>query len=231
MLKICTFNIQNNYDNYNLSKTKELFNFLIEKEIDILCLQEVFDLCQKDLRDLLKQKNYDLSGAYRFKLKILKRINEATPIITRVPVLSTKTYHLPFLPSGLKRVLTKVKIQYENEQLVIYNTHLDYQYALVKKRQLKRIIRILKREKFPIILTGDFNLKVSNEIFQNFIKELEQLGIYHVEFNEKTWKNARSNKAIDHIFLDKRYKVIKKEVVKTLNMSDHYPVMVEINKQ
>ena len=41
MLKISTFNIQNDFDNYNKKKTLEIINYLKNNNIYILGLQEV----------------------------------------------------------------------------------------------------------------------------------------------------------------------------------------------
>ena len=51
-----------------------------------------------------------------------------------------------------------------------------------------------------------------------------------VDINEKTFKEEKENYSIDHIFIDNSFKLIKKEVVKTLGISDHYPIVVEIGE-
>ena len=54
-------------------------------------------------------------------------------------MIYNKTYHLPFLPSGLKRVVTKVVVEDDDlGKITILNTHLDYMFDFVKKRQLKK---------------------------------------------------------------------------------------------
>ena len=133
MLKIATFNIQNNYKLYSLDKTNDIYKFLKEEKIDILCLQEVFDKCNDDLCKKLGN-SYDIFGKYRYKLWIFKRINEKNPIIAQNAYMS-KTYYLPYLPSFLKRIVTKVNVKTEYGEVAVYNTHLDYKFDFVKKRQ------------------------------------------------------------------------------------------------
>ena len=137
--------------------------------------------------------------------------------------------YLIFIPSFLKRIVTKVVIEYSpSKQITIFNTHLDFQYDFVKERQLKKLLSLIKKEENPIIITGDFNLKNNKQIFIDFIKDLESLNIYRVKLNEKTLKHSQYNRAIDHIFLSKDFKIISKEVIKNLSISDHYPLLIKV---
>ena len=229
MLTISTFNIQNDINNFSHDKTEQIINYIKEYKIDVLNLQEVYSKVNDDLIKELKKMNYISTGNYRFLLrKTLNKINEKNSIITNHKVLYTRTYHLPFMPSLLKRIITKTVIDYEGEKVSIYNTHLDFMYTLSKKRQLKRILSILKKDKNKIILTGDFNLKDNKEIFQEFIKELEILGIKHININEKTFKPSRYHRAIDHIFISEEFKLVSKKLITDIETSDHYPVLIKI---
>ena len=90
------------------------------------------------------------------------------------------------------------------------------------------ILKLLKKETNPVILTGDFNLKNNKELFNNFVKDLEQLNIHHVEIEEKTLKTSKYKRAIDHIFLSNDFKLIDKKVIKTIETSDHYPILIKV---
>lgn len=229
MLTISTFNIQNDIGQYNKKKTLIIKDYLLDNNIDILNLQELYSSCEKDLLPLLAKNNYTINGKYRYKLKLFNRGNEKTPIITNRKVVFNETYHLPFIPSFLKRIVTKVVIDYSpSKQITIFNTHLDFQYDFVKERQLKKLLSLIKKEENPIIITGDFNLKNNKQIFIDFIKDLESLNIYRVKLNEKTLKHSQYNRAIDHIFLSKDFKIISKEVIKNLSISDHYPLLIKV---
>ena len=229
MLRISSFNIQNNYNNYNINKTKEIINYLKNNNIDILGLQEVFYLCDKDICKKIDSK-YNYYGKYRFYSKLLLRhINEMTPIITNKKVIEKKIYRLPFLPSLTKRILTKVVIEYEGKRISIYNTHLEVRNLKVKERQLKKIYNLIKKDNNLIILMGDFNLKNNKEIFNDFEDLLKEKGLYRVEFNHKTLKISKYKREIDHIFLSNDFKLIDKKVIEDLSISDHYPVMIDVN--
>ena len=226
MIRISSFNIKNDYNNYNLNKTKEIYNYLTNNNIDVLCLQEVYSKLDIDLRKLLKN-NYNYNGNYRFPL-MLNIINEKNPIITKYPVLFNKTYHMPHLPSLLNRIVSLNIIKYKNYRISIYNTHLDYKYESVKLRQLKYLYKLIEKDNNLIILMGDFNLKNNKEIFNKFCYLLEKRGIKRVEFNDRTFKESRYHREIDHIFISNEFKVIKFEIIKNLDISDHYPIMVDI---
>lgn len=227
MITICTFNIQNNFKNYNSTKSKQIIKLLKNKNIDVYNLQEVYSKIDKDLKKTIKSLAYTINGTYRFLIPT--RYNEKNPIITNKKVISNRTYHLPFLPSITKRIMTKVVIEDNGKLVSIYNTHLEVRKEKVKERQLKRILKILKKDNNPIILTGDFNLKTNNEMFNKFIKELESIGIKHIDIADKTLKISKYHRAIDHIFISEEFKLISKDRITDLEISDHYPVLIQID--
>lgn len=227
MITICTFNIQNNFKNYNSTKSKQIIKLLKNKNIDVYNLQEVYSKIDKDLKKTIKSLAYTINGTYRFLIPT--RYNEKNPIITNKKVISNRTYHLPFLPSITKRIMTKVVIEDNGKLVSIYNTHLEVRKEKVKERQLKRILKILKKDNNPIILTGDFNLKTNNEMFNKFIKELESIGIKHIDIADRTLKISKYHRAIDHIFISEEFKLISKDRITDLEISDHYPVLIQID--
>ena len=225
---ISTLNIQNNYKKYDRIKAKQIYSFLKKNKIDFLGLQEVFSKCNKDLIGYLGD-NYKMIGDYRFLSRfLLRRFNEKTPIITNYKIISNKTYHLPHFPSVLKRVLTHVVVEYRGKEISIYNTHLEVKNLNVKKRQLKKIKRILETDSREKILMGDFNFKNNNLVFLDFVNSLEKLGMVRIPLNEKTLKQSKYSREIDHIFVSSGFNLKRKQVIKNLYISDHYPVIVEL---
>ena len=229
MLVISTFNIKNDYFKYKKDKTNTILKYLKDNNIDILNLQELYFRLDKDLSKELKKINYKKIGKYRGISRILlKPFNESTPIITNKDIVEIKHFRLPFFPSLQKRVMTKIVIKYNNELVSIYNTHLDFKYDKVKKKELDKIYEIISKDKNKIILTGDFNLKNNKEIFNDFVDKLNKLGIVRIALDEKTLKQSMYNRAIDHIFISKEFKIVDKEVIKTLDISDHYPLLIKL---
>lgn len=229
MLVVSTFNIQNDYKNYQMDKTFDIIHYIKKYKIDILGLQEVYYLLEKDLMEHLLSLHYTMMGKYRFlNFFFFRTFNEKTPVVTRKKVISTKTYQLPFFPAPLKRVVTKVVVEYKGKLISIYNTHLDCFFEKVKLRELKKLYQLISHDDNLIILMGDFNLKNNKKIFNDFEALLKEKGIFRVALGEKTWKNSRYKREIDHIFLSKEFQLKSWEVVKDLEISDHYPVVVQV---
>ena len=103
MLRISSFNIQNNYTKYSVEKAEAITNYLKSNNIDILGLQEVFNLCDKDICKKI-DCGFSCYGKYRFYLKsLLRLINEKNPIITDTinPPKAHKTINIPILITSL----------------------------------------------------------------------------------------------------------------------------------
>lgn len=227
MLRISTFNIQNDFGKYDSQKTEKIFDYLVKNKIDILGVQELYSKCSNDLEEKLKEINYCVFGKYRFFLKkLLNRVNERVAIITDKEILEDKTYRLPSFPSPLKRIVTKTVILYKGRKISVYNTHLDYRSDKIKMRELRKLYNLISEDDNLIILMGDFNLKNNKKIFNDFVRKLELNNIRRVEINDKTFKNSRYKRAIDHIFLSENFKVLERKVVKDLSISDHYPILI-----
>lgn len=177
---------------------------------------------------------YKLYGDYRYgNSKLVKSIsaiesfNENNSIITNQTVAKEETNLLPWYPyipsdlvNGLKhrsimpRIMTTVEIEDPNiGNIFVINTHLDYQIPHLQQNQLqyiKKYISILSKlyPLHPIVLTGDFNMEKGTSYFDEFIKDLDNLGLQRVEVNDKTLAFKFPNKtAIDHIFIPKKWMI------------------------
>jgi len=103
ILTIASLNTQNPYMRKDTNKDSfvdELIELIQKEKIDILCCQEML----KESTQLIqkKQKNLQVIGGYRYgtnffskNMKILKKYNESTPIITGQHIIKSKTYRLP----------------------------------------------------------------------------------------------------------------------------------------
>lgn len=237
-LTISTFNIQNKYyikkysgiDKYG-DHTKDLKKFINENKIDILGIQEITKPYQKRFFPLIKSK-YFIYGKYRFTkigniLPILTRFNEATSIITKRKVLSTKTRHIPSFPS-IPRIYTEVTLQIDLQTIKVINTHIDVVSDKIKEKQLNYIIKKIKRIKQPLILMGDFNSTTSDVFFDNFISKMKNMGYKRVGVFESTHKCRKL--PIDHIFIPKTWTIEEISIITLKNkMSDHKPIIVKVS--
>lgn len=237
-ITISTFNIQNKYkikrysgiDRYG-DHAMELVNFIEDENIDIIGIQELTPLYQKRLENNLPEK-YQMSGKYRYTsigkfIPFISKYNESNKIITRFSIEETSTRHLPFFPN-IPRIVTKTKIRCKDKVITVYNTHLDFISPVIRKKQLDKLFFLISQDCENVILMGDFNSFDDQKYFKDFIEKLNNIGIVHIEIDTKT--HYRIKKAIDHIFVSNKFKIVDKKVLNLgTNMSDHMPIVVKID--
>lgn len=233
-----------------------LANHIIDGEYDIVGTQEMSMNFTNRIKEYLT--DYKLYGKYRSNFRLLglilpevRNYSENNKIMTKDEVIDEKTIHLPFIPFNIKelyrglkkgslmrRIATTTLINSkEFGKIYVVNTHLDYYIGSVQKKQLKKIYKLLyvKSMSYPIILTGDFNLEVGNPIFDEFISNLESIGVIRVPINHKTnAKKYRNQTAIDHIFISDKFKINSYGVINDENLkevTDHHPIYVDFEKE
>lgn len=261
-MKVMSINCQNNDVNRHGGAVRSgydysimLANHIIDNEYDFVGTQEMSTLfTDKMTKNLL---DYHLSGKYRNDFKILKiffpklqELKENNKIILKGKILYEKTFRLPWIPFHFKELLYVIKrksimrriasgvLVDTNElgKVYVLNTHLDYASKELQKRQLKKLYKHIyqKRLKYPVIITGDFNMEISNKYFSDFIDKLEKINIKRVPINHKTNASKyRQKSAIDHIFIPSEYQIIDYGVVIDDNIkdvTDHLPIFVEFKK-
>lgn len=258
---IGTMNIQNKYkitdydglDEKGNDNAQLLNRFLIENSVDILGTQELVREFIDRIKETIKP-NYKIYGNFRFgssrlvkKLEIFDKFNETASIISKHLVLKNKTVTLPWIPKNPKdlwksikvgslrpRVATIALVEVPNfGKINFINTHLDHKMSIIQIRQMNHIINIIKKSKYPVILTGDFNMTLAMPRFKLFIDKLESIGYKWVPNEHITWKHQKDKMPIDHIFIPQTWNIEQVEVLtdKYLDkFSDHYPILVKISK-
>lgn len=245
MLNIATMNIQNKYKikKYDGLLGQEdhiemLFELIKKYHINIVGLQEVNPRYYRRLEKRITPP-YVCYGNTRYQenivtnhIGVLETFNERVPIITDQKVLSHKTEYLPWLSSLVPRIVTMTKLATEQGEIVVFNTHLDHRKNKTKVKELKYLLKMIKEISHPVILMGDFNMTTKNKDFVLFTKELKNLKINHIDIKEKTYKEATTNYAIDHVFLSERFKVesvLLEKDKKYQSFSDHYPIILKLH--
>lgn len=135
----------------------------------------------------------------------------------------------------MPRIATIVIIDDENiGNFCMINIHLDYQVPSIQLRQLKSVLNLIEiySKNYKVILTGDFNMEISDEKFKNFINEIEKNNIKHVKIDGYSWYDKEGNgKMLDHIFIPEKWQIEDayidncKDVATT---SDHRPVVAKV---
>ena len=139
--------------------------------------------------------------------------------------------------AACKRIVTWAKLKDIESKRVFYafNTHLDHVGEVAREQSIllivNRIDKIVKKDKAPIFLSGDFNSNVSSPIFDPLKAEMKDSRAILPESEWETTYNNFGNggdSMIDYIF----YKNAEVLEFRTLNgdygkpyISDHYPVM------
>lgn len=258
IIKIGTINFQNNKVNRTGGlredgiNTAKLVAEHIEKEnYDILGTQELTRNFLNNITSGLV--HYKLYGGYRYgsniiskKIPFINDFNENNNIVTKNEVLKEETKLMPFIPNNFKdlkesiikcsimpRIVTIIVTKSDKGIICAINTHLDYQIPSLQKRQLEFLKNIVKKyaSRYPVVLTGDFNMEIGTEYFDLFNDELKDIGLKRVEVNDKTIASKFPNQtAIDHIFIPNDWKVINKGVKNIDYVTDHKEVFVEVEK-
>ncbi len=253
-LKIGTLNCQNNTENRQNRNNHAILlgEHILKQKYDILGTQELTMRFTRKVDEYLRE--YNFYGDYQYgrgligtHFPLFKTFNQGNQIITHLPVETTRTRTMPWIPHSLKdffralkkpslerRIVTRIEFETESERIYVLNTHLDYYTSSVQKRQLNYLLKKIKKycNYGSVILMGDFNLEITDTIFSDFIIELEKLGIVRVPVDEKTNADRyREKTAIDHLFIPKTWKILKHGTIdmeELSNITDHKAVFVEV---
>lgn len=244
-MKIASFNIKHRIFRNNKNISNDVFNIIKNNDIDILCTQEIPRSLARSFLRVMKGYSVNGDSRYHHYFKSLP-FNEKTPIITKNKVVNTKTIryknkinniseffkylkHLPIIPRIATIVIVKVK---DDRDICVINTHLDYKLSIIQKKQLNHLIEIISeyKDKYDIVLTGDFNMDEKDEHFINFINSINKIGLEKVSINGFTWRGKKNKKRIlDYIFVSKNLQLKGYGLIESKSLSDHEIVYVDIN--
>jgi len=254
-LTLLTFNIR--YDNPNDEKNgwefrKESVASLINHySPQIFGIQEGLYAQNQYLKNNLK--NYSYIGVGR---EDGKKKGEYSPIFfdsTQYRVIKNSTFWLSDKPdnvsvgwdAALERICTYGLFQNieTGKYLWVFNTHFDHIGVQARKMSALLILKKIKElntEKLPVVLMGDFNTSTGSEPIIAIKSELSESSTISQKplygptgtFNGFNPTNTITE-CIDFIFVEK-FKVISCTHIDDkknddLCISDHYPVLVELN--
>lgn len=215
-----------------------------ENRFDLLGTQELTFNYAKAIQQLLN--GYGFYGSYRYG-NLLRGMpyNENNNIITNKRVIEERTFYLPWIADNfndLKQSVIAMSIMPRIATVVVFddgnsnhicmiNTHLDYQVPSIQRRQLEGLKNIIKKysDDYPIIITGDFNMEVGNEIFDRFTNDIEDFEISHVPIEGDTWYNDDgTSKKLDHIFVPSFWDVVGAGRICSKGTSDHGLIYADV---
>ncbi len=146
--------------------------------------------------------------------------------------------------AGCHRVCTYgVFSDKQGHEIAVFNTHFDH----VGKKARRQSVQIIQSyvhdliDKYPLILTGDFNIEPSDSVYLDLQKFLTDSRDRALEIEEKsigTFNGFRLNgpfdRRIDYVFVNDLFKSVNKYSVEIplttnkLQLSDHFPVIVQL---
>ena len=120
------------------------------------------------------------------------------------------------------------------------NTHLDHKGKEAQKNGLKLIvdrIESINPQGYPMILTGDFNIKPDNAALIELDSRMQSTRKIaadtdsHNTFNG--WSTAKTDKIIDYIYISgfsgcPEYRTVTEKYADKAFVSDHYPIFARV---
>ena len=218
-----------------LASLEELADFIISQNPDVVALQEV-DV--KTYRDRAPHQNgKDFITELGFRTGMLTAYAKTIPhaggyygigLLSKYPFAKTKRVMLP-MPEGAneQRALLIADVELPNGKIItVVSTHLDYTISEVRQAQVKKLNKVLMKNRYPMIVAGDFNaIPGSLEISKGMANWKE------VSSPDFTVPAKKPRSKIDYIFVYPagKWSVIS-AVTPTVTLSDHLPVkaVVEI---
>lgn len=131
-------------------------------------------------------------------------------------------------------------------QFLFFNTHMDHVGVIARRESAQLILKQIKQlaKGLPTILTGDFNVDETDEVYQIFSNSGVLRDCYTNALQRMaptgTWndfmQDSRSKARIDHIFVTSDFNIPHYAIFTNSywlgksrrNISDHYPVMVKL---
>lgn len=127
----------------------------------------------------------------------------------------------------MPRIVTIVLTKINNINICAINTHLEYQIPSIQKRQLEVLKNIIEKyyQDYQIILTGDFNMEITEDNLKEFIDNILNYNLKRVEVNDKTNADKFPQEtAIDHIFIPNSWDIVEKGTKTIDYVTDHKEV-------
>ena len=219
-----------------------------DQQPDVFGVQEAHDFQILFIKENLR--NYDCVGVGRedgksegehmsifWNKKKISLIKSGTFWLSETPDKPSKGWD-----AHCKRTATwaLMKDKRTGKKFYFVNTHLDHRGALAQKNGLALIVsRIdeINPQGYPMVLTGDFNVKPNNpvltdldKIMQSSRKVAKKTDNYQT-FNG--WGKAKSDAVIDYIYVSGfsdciEYQTVTKPYAERKFISDHYPIFTTL---
>ena len=251
-LKIMSYNIKLDYPKEGKNSWTNRKPFMVNQikfyEPTVLGVQEALPNQMKDLDSLLT--NYSFVGVGRDDGKDKGEYSAIFYKKDELEVIQSSTFWLSQTPEKVSmgwdavcnRVCTYALFQHTKtkQKFWVFNTHFDHVGKEARKNSAVLILNKIKNvntEKYPVFLTGDFNMEPNHESIDHITRSLKDAKeVAALDFGpEGTFNGFHFDKPvtrrIDYIFVSEGMKIHKYAVLSdnwnSQYPSDHLPVFIE----
>jgi endonuclease/exonuclease/phosphatase family metal-dependent hydrolase len=223
-LRVLTFNILHGATTRGDFNLDTIAAVIKEVQPDIVALQEV------DFKTH-RAKGYDLATELGWRTKMAPLFGKAMNfdgggygegVLTRMPIISSRTIALPHSPENEPRAALEVTVELESGDTICFvGTHLEHQRNNPDRiDQTKKLNEVFVKNKYPTILAGDLNDTPDSEPIQILKKYWTDAS----GANPKpTFSSENPQRKIDYIFYrpENQWKVLESKVICNKVASDH----------
>jgi endonuclease/exonuclease/phosphatase family metal-dependent hydrolase len=150
-------------------------------------------------------------------------------ILSHFPIRKGRTYRLPAASGthGEPRVLATTEVEIKDHKMIFACTHLDAQKTDTNRiLQVSAIVEILKKEKRPVVIGGDFNAEAGGSVISVLDQHFTRTCLRDCGF---TIPSEQPRKTIDFIACTPGAWIVKEhKVVSDPYASDHLPVIATL---
>lgn len=212
-------------------------NVINKQNVDIVALQEVDVNTNRSGVSLNEAEEIaKLTGMTAFFAKAIDYAGGeyGIAILSKFPMENKKNTALPTddATKGEHRTLATATIVLSgNKKFVFACTHLDAQHEDVNRQlQIKKILEVLKEEKLPVVIAGDFNALPNSDVIKQLDSYFTRSCVSNCPF---TIPETSPNRTIDYIAFAPatKFTVVSHTVVDESYASDHRPVKAQLQIQ
>lgn len=163
-LRVLTFNIHSARRPTGEPDLENIASEIAAADPDLVLLQEVDrGRSQTDGLDQAEWlgRRLGMAAAYGANQRLRDRFGRSgwigNAVLSRFPIVSTDNHRLPAPPGLQRRGLQQVRIQIGDQEVTVFNTHLDHTSGSVRIRQAVQITAIVDQVAGPRLLGGDLN--------------------------------------------------------------------------
>lgn len=241
-MKLLTLNCHSWQEENQIEKIKYIARTINEKSYDIIALQEVSQLIDKEIiYDNVKFDNFALvlkeelkklgNNQYEFYWDIAHIgydiYEEGLCLMTKLPIINKESFYISKsenISFWKTRKIVKLDVLYKNKQISFYSCHLgwwkDDDESFIQ--QADKLIEKVQNDKLSFIM-GDFNNNANvrcegydymcSKLFDTYnLSKYKDLGVT-VKGKIAGWDKNKEDLRLDLIFINKEVEVISSKVI------------------